>query len=329
MAEAAEPARPFSEYRTRVRDEWLDYNGHLHDASYAIVLSDANEVLFEALGLSADYRRDHAASMFTVEHHLRFLSECGPGEEITASTVVADAEPRKVRLHTELFAGDGRLVATGESLYLHVDTELGKVTPMPEDRQHAVERLRAAHAVPTDTERVVTPYEGTGSRPWADDVTVPAPLRLHETTVDHAWVDYNGHMSESCYLLVFGDSADAFFRFLGIDEDYRAAGHSLYTVETRLHHWREVSEGEPLSLTLRVLDHDDKRIHLFHEMFHGGSGDLLASAEQLLVHVDMEAQRSAPLPAELQRRLASILESHRTLPVPAVVGRPMGIRRPG
>ena len=36
-------------------------------------------------------------------------------------------------------------------------------------------------------------------------------------------------MSESCYLLAFGDSADAFFRLLGIDEDYRAAGHSLYT----------------------------------------------------------------------------------------------------
>jgi acyl-CoA thioester hydrolase len=176
-------------------------------------------------------------------------------------------------------------------------------------------------------DRVSTPYEGTGVRPWVDGEPVPAPLRLHETTVASAWVDYNGHMSESCYLLVFGDSADAFFRLIGIDEDYRAAGHSLYTVETHLHHHREVSEGEPLSLTLRVLDHDDKRVHIFHEMVHGGTGDLLATAEQLLVHVDMEAQRSAPLPVELQRRLGAILASHRDLPVPAVVGRTMGIRR--
>jgi acyl-CoA thioesterase FadM len=177
-------------------------------------------------------------------------------------------------------------------------------------------------------DRVVTPYEGTGRRPWVDGVAVPAPLRLHETTVAPDWVDYNGHMSESCYLLVFGDSADAFFRFLGIDEDYRAAGHSLYTVETHLHHRREVSEGEPLSLTLRVLDHDEKRVHLFSEMFHGRTGDLLASAEQLLVHVDMAEGRSSPLPEELQRRLSVILEAHRALPAPAVVGRPMGIRRP-
>lgn len=325
----AEPAEPFSAYRTRVRDEWLDYNGHLHDAAYATVLSDANEVLFEALGLSADYRRDHAASMFTVEHTIRYLAECGPGDDITASTLLVDAEPRKMRLHTELLAGDGRVVATGDSLYLHVDTALGKVTPMPEDRQRAVERLRAAHAGMAQDDRVVTPYEGTGVRPWSDAEPVPAPLRLHDTTVQAAWVDYNGHMSESCYLLVFGDSADAFFRFLGIDEDYRAAGHSLYTVETHLLNRREVSEGEPLSLTLRVLDRDDKRVHVFHEMFHGSTGDLLATAEQLLVHVDMEAQRSAPLPPELQRRLSVILEAHRSLPVPDVVGRPLGIRRRG
>ena len=38
---------------------------------------------------------------------------------------------------------------------------------------------------------------------------------------------------------MFGDSADAFFRFFGIDEAYRAAGRSLYTVETHLRNLRE------------------------------------------------------------------------------------------
>jgi acyl-CoA thioesterase FadM len=145
MAEQAASAAPFAAYRTPVREEWLDYNGHLHDASYAIVLSEANEELFEALGLSADYRRDHAASMFTVEYHIRYLGECGPDAELTAATVLVDADARKMRLSTELFA-DGELVATGESFYLHVDTDAGKVTPMPEDRRLAVEQLREAHA---------------------------------------------------------------------------------------------------------------------------------------------------------------------------------------
>ncbi|MGI5350505.1 thioesterase family protein [Streptomyces sp. CA-250714] len=173
--------------------------------------------------------------------------------------------------------------------------------------------------------RVVTPYEGTGHRPWDDAVPVPAPLALHSTPVRAEWVDYNGHMSESCYLLVFGDNSDAFFRYLGIDEEYRANGTSLYTVETHLHNKREVAEGEPLALTLRLLDHDTKRVHLFHEMRHGADGTLLATAEQMLLHVDTEQARACPLPGELLRRLGAIQTAHDELPVPEVVGKPMGI----
>ncbi len=176
-------------------------------------------------------------------------------------------------------------------------------------------------------DRVVTPYEGSGHVPWDDAAAIDAPLRLHHTRVRPEWVDYNGHMSESCYLLVFGDNADAFFRFIGIDEAYRAAGHSLYTVETHLHHRREVSEGEPLELTMQLLDHDHKRVHLYQEMRHADTGDLLATAEQLLVHVDMEAGRSAELPPHLAERLDAIQHAHARLPRPEVVGKPIGINR--
>jgi acyl-CoA thioester hydrolase len=163
----------------------------------------------------------------------------------------------------------------------------------------------------------------------ADRMVTPvdAPLRPHRTVVRPEWVDYNGHMSEWCYLLVFGDNADAFFRFIGIDEDYRAAGHSLYTVETHLHHRREVSEGAPLALTLQLLDHDHKRVHIFHEMRHGDTGTLLATAEQMLVHVDIEAGRSATIPDHLGKRLDAIQRAHARLPRPDVVGIPMGIKR--
>lgn len=177
------------------------------------------------------------------------------------------------------------------------------------------------------SDRVVTPYEGSGSAHWDPAAPIDAPLQVHRTDVSPQWVDYNGHMSESCYLLVFGDGADAFFRFIGIDEDYRASGRSLYTVETHLHHRREVGAGEPLVVSLHLLDHDHKRVHIFLEMRHGSSGDLLATAEQMLVHVDMEAGRSSDLPGELVERLEAIQRAHATLPRPEVVGKPMGINR--
>ncbi|HLL09227.1 MAG TPA: thioesterase family protein [Nocardioidaceae bacterium] len=156
---------------------------------------------------------------------------------------------------------------------------------------------------------------------------IPAPLRLCQLTVPPDWVDYNQHMSEWCYLLAFGENADAFFRYVGIDDDYRSAGHSLYTVETHLHHRREASEGDELSMTLRVLDCDAKRVHIWHEMYLGDSDVLLATAEQMLVHVDSRAARSAPMPADLAERVAALHQAQTTLPVPEVVGRPMRIRR--
>jgi carnitine 3-dehydrogenase len=140
------------------------------------------------------------------------------------------------------------------------------------------------------------------------------------------WLDYNDHMSESCYLLAFGDGADAFFRFLGIDEAYRASGHSLYTVETHLHHKAEARKGDGLVLTCRLLDADHKRLHVYHEMLRADTGTLVATAEQLLVHVDTRTGRSSPLPPDLIGRVQAVAEAHGMLPVPETVGRPMRIR---
>lgn len=136
---------PFTAYREQVRPEWLDYNGHLNDASYAIVLTLAHELLLEHLGLSAAYRESHHASMFTVEMHLRYVAEVSAGQTLTAATLVVEADQKRLRLHSELYA-DGSLAATGECLYLHVDTAAGRTAPLPEDRQARVDALRDAHA---------------------------------------------------------------------------------------------------------------------------------------------------------------------------------------
>ena len=175
---------------------------------------------------------------------------------------------------------------------------------------------------------VGTPLEGTPARLWDPQATIAAPLQLHAPVVLPDWVDYNGHMSESCYLLVFGDNSDSFFRYMGIDESYRdQAGYSLYTVQTLIHNLREVAQGEPLQLHLQLLDHDDKRVHIFHSMFHATSGDLLATGEQMLAHVDMALGKSVAMPPTIFERFAAVLNSHARLPKPPQVGKPIAIRR--
>lgn len=136
---------PFSAYDARVPHEWVDYNGHMHDASYAIAISDANEELFRTLDLSEAYRARTGAAFYTVETHLRFVGECKEGQRLTALTLLVSSGPKKMHLYTELFA-DEVMVATGESLYLHVDSAQGRSTAMPADRQAEVDALQAAHA---------------------------------------------------------------------------------------------------------------------------------------------------------------------------------------
>jgi carnitine 3-dehydrogenase len=153
---------------------------------------------------------------------------------------------------------------------------------------------------------------------------VPAPLQLYETKVAAEWVDYNEHLSEWAYLLVFGDNADAFFRYIGVDEDYRAAGQSLYTAETHLRHLHEARLGEPLRLTLQVLGVDTKRLHIAHEMTNSAHLTL-ATAEQLLLHVDMHAGKVSPFPAHIADRLRRIRDAHAPLGVPGYVGHVMRI----
>lgn len=151
---------------------------------------------------------------------------------------------------------------------------------------------------------------------WTPGAQVPAPLPLYSCRVAPDWVDYNRHMTESAYLYAFGWASDALFRYIGIDESYRAAGNSFYTVESHLVYAREVASGEPLRFTTQLLGHDHKRMHIFHAMTHGRTGDLLCTNEQVLVHVDMAAGRSRPtLPGPLAA-LDAVAQAHQAMARP-------------
>lgn len=151
--------------------------------------------------------------------------------------------------------------------------------------------------------------------------TIGKPLKLYQCVVDSGWIDYNGHMTESMYLFAFGEASDALFRLVGIDEAYRAAGYSFYTVETHLNYYKEVGSGEPLQFTTQLLGLDEKRLHLFHTMLHGRTGALLATTEQMLVHVDTKAALAAPIRPDVYEALSAILAVHRDMPRPPQAGR--------
>ncbi|HEX3982336.1 MAG TPA: carnitine 3-dehydrogenase [Acidisoma sp.] len=151
------------------------------------------------------------------------------------------------------------------------------------------------------------------------------PLRLYEGQVPAEWIDYNGHMNESRYLEIFGYATDALLERIGMDDAMLARGFSYYTVETHLRHLDEIGLGESYVASTQIVGQDDKRIHIFHRLLHQ-DGRLLATAEQMMLHVDMKAHRAVPAAPEVLSALEGIAMSHRALPVPAEAGRGIGMR---
>ena len=168
-------------------------------------------------------------------------------------------------------------------------------------------------------------YTSVARRRWQVGEVVEAPLRLYRCDVDANWIDYNDHMTESSYLAAFGDASDALFRYIGVDEAYRAAGNSYYTVETHINYYLECGSGDRLLFTTQVLDFDAKRLHFFHEMYKEATGELVATTEQMLVHVDMVAARAAAVKAFVLEALTAVYAAHQELQIPKQVGRQMKI----
>lgn len=146
------------------------------------------------------------------------------------------------------------------------------------------------------------------------------PLALTQGTVREAWIDYNGHMTESRYLQVFGETTDALLARIGAGGDYVAGGHSYYTVETHIRHLGEMKRGEAYQVTTQILGHDAKRIRVFHRLT-GDGGGVRATAEQMLVHVDMAAGRASAAAPPVLEAVANLAAAHRAIPLPPEAGR--------
>jgi acyl-CoA thioester hydrolase len=129
---------------------------------------------------------------------------------------------------------------------------------------------------------------------------VPEQASLPTWTEDvrPEWIDYNGHLSEAYYVLVFGHATDAVMADLAIDP--AVTGTSLYTVEAHVRYLDQVPPGARLEVRPSVIGLTGKLLWLWHEMW--SEGRLRATEEVLAVHVDARAGRSSPFPDEVRRR---------------------------
>lgn len=151
-------------------------------------------------------------------------------------------------------------------------------------------------------------------------------LTTYTTQIHPDWVDYNGHLRDAFYLLIFSYATDALMDTLGLDSENReASGHSLFTLELHLNYLHEVTLGAEVEVHTQLIAHDAKRLHLYHSLHRVGDGQELAGNEQMLLHVDLAGPHSALFAQATLEKIAALCTEQADLPRPALLGRVIGL----
>ena len=155
------------------------------------------------------------------------------------------------------------------------------------------------------------------------ELNLSNPILTYITKVPKEWADYNGHMTEARYLECFSEATTEMMSIIGVDEEYILNIGSYFTVETHIRHLDEVQIGESIKAKTQVIFGENKKLHLFHWLNHE-DGRLLATAEHMLIHVDLKT-RGASMPNDLVlKRMGLVYEAHKKLPRPEGISRAVG-----
>ncbi|HDS1779902.1 TPA: thioesterase family protein [Pseudomonas putida] len=147
-------------------------------------------------------------------------------------------------------------------------------------------------------------------------------LITYRTTVPEDWVDYNGHLRDAFYLLIFSYATDALMERIGLDADSRGqSGNSLFTLEAHINYLHEVKLGTEVWVQTQIIGFDRKRLHVYHSLHRAGFDEVLAASEQMLLHVDLAGPQSAPFGHATVCQLNHLVEQQEGTPAPQYIGR--------
>jgi acyl-CoA thioester hydrolase len=135
-------------YRAVIRPEWIDYNGHLRDAYYGLIASFAIDDFMDHTGLDAAYRQRTRCTLYTLELHLHYTHEVKSTDELDVSTLVLDADQKRIHLGCRFSCPRvGGAAATAEFMLLHVHQgEKPAGAPFPADIDQRLQALKLSSA---------------------------------------------------------------------------------------------------------------------------------------------------------------------------------------
>jgi acyl-CoA thioester hydrolase len=150
----------------------------------------------------------------------------------------------------------------------------------------------------------------------------PAPFLSSVMRIEPQWIDYNGHLNMAYYNVLFDHAIDELWLQLGIGPTYMKARHgSTFTAECHVRYLREIHLDDPVQIAILLVAADEKRLHTFEELRHADQGWLSATSENMTLHVDIAARKTAPFPPDIRARIDAVADAHRGIARPEGIGR--------
>lgn len=146
MHDIADIAAPFDRYRANVRQDWIDYNGHMNVAYYVLAFDHGTDAFWDYLGIGEAYLKRTNHSAFALETHVTYQGEVRLGDSLRITSQLLGFDAKRLHFFHRMFHGEkGYLAATLECVSLHVSLDSRRAAPFPDDRLAFLARVKAAH----------------------------------------------------------------------------------------------------------------------------------------------------------------------------------------
>ena len=166
-------------FETQVPTDWVDFNGHMNDAAYAIAFSHATDQLMDRLGMDAAWRERSGCTIYTLESHIRYLQEAHEGQHIHVTAQLLGHDSKRLRVfHRMHRRGEEKPLATSEQLLLHVDARGPSAAPFDAETRERIAQLAAGQAdlpIPAAAGRGIRTLTMATSRAKRGSETGPGP----------------------------------------------------------------------------------------------------------------------------------------------------------
>ena len=108
-------------FRTGIEPAWIDYNGHLRDAYYGLIVSFGVDALMDRIGLDEAYRTRTGCTLYTLEMHIHYLHEVKADATVATDVRILGADRKRIHAAFDLRCEPAtESAATAEVMLLQV-----------------------------------------------------------------------------------------------------------------------------------------------------------------------------------------------------------------